>query len=172
MWLTGKIQKTKKFEGEKNCQSRWRKQVHTTQHDFREGTAMRLQRRDGHTTSECFFWRSGLIVVDSSKANNPKNDDYCLNLHWLVSKKKRKLLRTALSRSLKVRPTWTWTGSGPETTTLSSFKNSLHTALDHWKKGQRERELGRYQGDNSLSLHSNFTCSGRSVKNGNYCIQL
>ena len=34
---------------------------------------------------------------------------------------------TALSRSLRVRPVWT--GSGPETTTLSSFKNSLRTAL-------------------------------------------
>ena len=32
-------------------------------------------------------------------------------------------------RSLKVRPTWMWTGSGPETTTLSSFKKSLRTAL-------------------------------------------
>ena len=34
------------------------------------------------------FRRSGLIVVDSSETNNPKNEDYCLNLHWLVTKKR------------------------------------------------------------------------------------
>ena len=75
--------------------------------------------------SQCSFRRSGLFVVDHYKANNPKNNDYCLNLLWLVAKKQELKLRTALIRSLRVRTTWT--GSGPETTT--SFKNSLCTAL-------------------------------------------
>ena len=43
----------------------------------------------------------------------------------LVAKKRKLRVATALSRSLKVWPTWT--GSVPETTT--SFKNSLCTAL-------------------------------------------
>ena len=65
--------------------------------NLEERTAMRLQRGDGHATSER-RWprnleertatkiqvvgvrRSGLFIVDPCKANNPKNDDYCLNL--------------------------------------------------------------------------------------------
>ena len=50
------------------------------------------------------FRGSGLFIVNPYKANNPKNDNYCLNLRWLVTKKWELRLRTALSRSLRVRP--------------------------------------------------------------------
>ena len=93
-----------------------------------------------------FFRRSDLFIIDSSEANNPSNDDYCLNLHWLVAKNGT----LYLSRSLRVR-TWeyslnvrprerpTWTGS--EATT--SFKNSLRTALSRSLKVRpKTRELG------------------------------
>ena len=36
-------------------------------------------RATGHSTH---FRRSGLFVIDPYEANNPKNDDYCLNLRW------------------------------------------------------------------------------------------
>ena len=51
-------------------------------------------------------------------------------------------------RLLKVWPTWTGL--------TTSFKNSLRTALDHWKYGQRERERD-VRGDN-FPHHSNVTC--------------
>ena len=57
--------------------------------------------------------------VNGTWDNNPLSS--FKNSLALVAKKRELRLRTALSRSLKVRPTWT--GSGPETTT--SFKSSL-----------------------------------------------
>ena len=86
--------------------------------------------------------------------------------------KKRKLIRTALIRSLKVRPMWT----GSETTTLSSFKFHLRWSLKNrnWDYVQLYQSIveseanvnvnrGRYLRQ-QLSLHSSFTCVGWSLK--------
>ena len=72
-------------------------------------------------------------------------------------------LTTYSFRSLKVRQTWTWTWSAPETT-LSSFGNSLRTALDRWKWGQREHEWGWYGDKNSLFIRKLTTYSLKSLK--------
>ena len=51
----------------------------TTQRDFREGNGHATWKRGRPRDLEmkCSFLRSGLFVVDSSEANNPKSDYYC-----------------------------------------------------------------------------------------------
>ena len=104
---------------------------------------------------------SRLFVVDPYKANNYKNDDYCLNLHWLVAKKRELRLPTALSRSLRVRPTWT----GPETTT--SCKNSLRTALSRSLRVKPTWTVSETTTLSSFKFQLHWL-----LKNGNYYVQL
>ena len=66
-----------------------------------------------HATSfrDLSFRRSGLVVFNSSEANNPKNDDYYVNMVDTWDDNFIQKFTTYCLRSLKVRPTWTWTGS-------------------------------------------------------------
>ena len=61
------------------------------------------------------------------------------------------------SRSLKVRPTWTWMGSVPEPTTLSSFK-SLLKVRPTWTRSGPETTLSSFK----------FLLRWLVLKNGNW----
>ena len=105
------------------------------------------------------------------------------NGHWGQQPQKRQLMpelglvgrqkketTTYSFRSLKVRPTWTWTDTWLfiqiSLALVAKKRKLLHTALDHWKWGQRERERGQY-----MALHSNFDLLWL-LRNRNYYVQL
>ena len=90
-------------------------------------------------TTKKFVWRSGLIIVNSSVAKSPKNDYYCLNLHWLVANLK------SIVGEVHSRPRVSKKISN-KMTTLSSFKFHLPwTAITHdqqTKTNSQKRLLG------------------------------
>ena len=83
-------------------------------------------------TTKKFILRSGLFVIDSSKANNPKNDDYCLNENSNFGSgdpdcSSSTLTRPTTPKATTTRTTWTSSSTllrptTPKTTTMATTK--------------------------------------------------